>query len=100
MKVRISKTILEELEEACSEARGRVGSGHEDPSDPVYIKIASAKKSKSGCLIDVDHADITELRSRAEFDIETCQENLGWGVDLPYWRGRLAAYRALLRQIK
>lgn len=100
MKVRITKTILDEFEETCSEALGRIGTVRQDPSDPVYIKIANAKKTKAGCIVEADTVDIAELHSRAEFDIETCRENLGEGMDLPYWRGRLAAYRSLLRQIK
>jgi hypothetical protein len=99
MKITITPTILEEVNETCGEAVERIGTDRVDPSDPVYIKIANAPRTKSGCVIDADSTEVAELRSRAEFDIEVCKENLGEGCDLPYWRGRLAAYRALLKQV-
>lgn len=103
MKIRITPTILEEFAETCAASLGRQGTDRADPSDPVYLKIHGAElfsPTKAGVVIDATPAEVAELKSRAEFDIETCQENMEGGLDFPYWAGRLSAFRALLRQTK
>lgn len=98
MKLRISTTLFEEMEPAIEDAVKNQSTGAPDPSDPVYLKIHGATWRKSGIVIDATPEEIKELRSRAEYKIEVAQENMG--EDPPFWRGQLAAWRALVKQIK
>ncbi len=101
MKLKISQTICEEIEPAIEDAFANTKRGTPDPSDPVYIKIAEAvslTKGAKGCVIDASQNEVAELLDRAEYKIEVAIENMS---DEPaFWRGQLAAWRALVKQIK
>lgn len=97
MKLRISTTVLDEVEPAIEDAVKNVARGTPDPSDPVYLKLHAAPWKKSGILIDADPQEVKELLSRASYKIEVAQDNMS---DEPaFWRGQLAAWRALIKQI-
>lgn len=105
MKIKLTPTILDELSCAIEDAQQP---GSTDPADVTYRKIAAAAEAGGGyykpVLVDLDDADVGELKSRAEYNVGphgVCAENLAYchREDRGYWLGRLNAYRALLRQI-
>ena len=97
MKLRISTTVFDEVEPAIEDAVKHLTIGSPDPSDPVYLKLHAAPWKKSGIVIDADPQDVKELLSRASYKIEVAKENMS---DEPaFWRGQLAAWRALIKQI-
>lgn len=103
MQIRITNALLRELEQTLEYTKRRQGTGKPDPSDPVYLKILAAPKGKTGCVIDADAADVAELLSRAEYDIETCDDNITDTTifaEKAYWMGRKRSYKALIRQIR
>ena len=97
MRLRISTTLYDEMEPAIEDAETNRARGTPDPSDPVYLKLKDATWKKSGIVIDASEAEVDELLSRAEYKIEVALENMH---DEPaFWRGQLAAWRALVKQI-
>lgn len=102
MRVTITPTIQAELEPSISSMLENKKKGRTDPTDPTYEKIKAAiEAGKPGrpVVIDADGADLAELKSRASYEIETCQENLEWESERGVWLGRLRAWRALLRNV-
>lgn len=97
MLLKISTTLYDEMEPAMEDAVRHQKASQLEPTDSVYLKLARAPWRKSGILLVVDAAELTELRSRASYKIEVALENMD---DEPaFWRGQLAAWRALLAQI-
>ena len=97
MKIKVSTTLFDEMEPAIADAVKSRAAGTPDPTDPVYLNLHEATWRKSGILIDATDAEIKELLSRAQYKIEVALENMS---DEPtFWRGQLAAWRALIRQI-
>jgi hypothetical protein len=97
MKIRISTTLYDEMEPAMEDAVKNEARGAPDPSDPVYLKLRNATWRKSGIVIDANESEIDELRSRALYKVDVAKENMEG--DPGFWRGQLAAWRALLKQI-
>lgn len=107
MKVRITPTIMDEIQYTIADSLGRLEENRiTDKTDYTYIKIGQAAGDKSSCTFEADEADIKELRERAIFNVEkpygTCWQNLADAYDKherAYWSGRLRAYNALLKQL-
>ena len=98
MKLRISTTLYDEMEPAIEDALKNRNIATPDPTDPVYLKISDAPWKKSGIVIDATDEEVAELLSRAEYKIEVALENMD--EQPAFWRGQLAAWRALVKQIQ
>lgn len=98
MRLRISTSLFDEMEPAIGDAVKIKAGNTPDPSDPVYLKLHAATWGKTGIVVDAAPDEARELIARAECKIEVAQENMS--DDPPFWRGRLAAWRALSIQIK
>ena len=107
MKIRLTPAVLAEMRDTMADA---VAGKTNDPSDATYAKIHQALHAASGAdrglALDLNDADIAELKSRAEFNAGPngpSPENIGWSsdpADKGYWLGRLRAYKSLLAQIE
>jgi hypothetical protein len=100
IKITITPTIQNEVQESIGSMLENHASGRTDPTDPTYLKIKTAidngKVGKS-VTINADLADCKELCSRADYEIETCKENLEWDTERGVWMGRLRAWQALYK---
>lgn len=106
MKVRISPTVLDEIQYTIADSLARLESNSiTDETDYTYIKIGQGKETKQGIVFEASAADVKELRERALYNVDetgVVWENLADAYDrheIAYWTARLNAYRALLKQL-
>lgn len=97
MRLRLSPTILDDVQTAIDDTLRRVPGDNFDPTDRTYRKIHEAKRTSAGVVIDADEADIKELVGRGRDRIDVANENLDQGYDVRHYQAQIRAWKALIR---